>query len=81
LREKRFDMKAAQMDDCETKVLNVARDAQHRFSKQVQQGITLIAGYGIEGDAHAGEYSQHRFLAKRLAKSPNQRQISLGRFR
>jgi hypothetical protein len=49
LREERFE--AAQMDDCETKVLNVAR--QHRFRKQVQQGTTLIAGLGIEDDTHA----------------------------
>ena len=32
----------------------VARDKSHRFSKPPAMFIRLIAGFGVEGDAHAG---------------------------
>jgi MOSC domain-containing protein YiiM len=65
------------MNSCAGKVLSVACDSQHRFSKQASESITLVEGYGVEGDAHAGEYAKHRFLAKRSMKLPNRRQVHL----
>jgi MOSC domain-containing protein YiiM len=65
------------MNHCEGRVLSVARDPEHRFGKQVQPSVTLIEGYGIEGDAHAGRYAKHRFLARCLPTLPNKRQVHL----
>jgi MOSC domain-containing protein YiiM len=59
------------------RVLAVARDGEHRFGKAVRESITLVAGLGVEGDAHAGATVQHR---SRLAKTPdaaNLRQVHL----
>ena len=41
-------------------VLAVARDDAHRFTKPVRDEIRLIAGHGIEGDAHAGATVRRR---------------------
>ena len=53
------------------------RDAGHRFSKPVTASVRLIEGYGIEGDAHAGRFMKHRYLAKRQPKLANNRQVHL----
>lgn len=58
-------------------VVAVARDDAHRFSKPTRDSITLIAGYGIEGDAHAGATVQHVSRIKRDAAAPNLRQVHL----
>ena len=58
-------------------IIALARDAQHRFSKPPCEAITLIAGLGVEGDAHAGRTVQH---LSRMAKDPagaNLRQVHL----
>jgi MOSC domain-containing protein YiiM len=65
------------MDQYEAKVFKVASDAQHGFSKPVKESIILIEGHGVEGDAHAGQYATHRFLARRRSRLPNLRQIHL----
>jgi hypothetical protein len=65
------------MKHCEGRVLSVARDPEHRFGKQVQPSITLIEDYGVEGDAHAGRYAKHRFLARLCSTLPNKRQVHL----
>jgi MOSC domain-containing protein YiiM len=55
----------------------VGRDEAHRFSKQAASGIRLVAGLGVEGDAHMGATVQHR---SRVAKDPTQanlRQVHL----
>jgi len=49
-------------------IIGLARDGQHRFSKQLCESITLLAGLGVEGDAHAGRLVQH---LSRKAKDPN----------
>ena len=41
-------------------VTAVNRSARHTFSKQNQPAINLIAGIGVEGDAHAGKKVKHR---------------------
>ncbi|KAA3642974.1 MAG: MOSC domain-containing protein [Chloroflexi bacterium] len=58
-------------------VIAVSSSAQHTFSKSTQPKINLIEGFGIEGDAHAGEFVKHRFLAKQDATRPNIRQVHL----
>lgn len=41
-------------------VIAVSRSATHTFAKQVQNNIRLLAGLGVEGDAHLGATVQHR---------------------
>ncbi|CAN5526428.1 MOSC domain-containing protein [soil metagenome] len=48
-------------------VVSVSRDDRHRFSKPVVERIVLLAGLGIEGDAHCGATTQHRYL---MGKDP-----------
>ena len=58
-------------------VIAVSTSPIHSFSKPNQEFIKLIAGLGVEGDAHMGEKVQHR---SRVAKDPNQpnlRQVHL----
>jgi MOSC domain-containing protein YiiM len=58
-------------------VLGVARDDRHRFSKMSQERITLVAGLGVEGDAHAGRTVQHRSRVAAHPDEPNLRQVHL----
>ena len=58
-------------------VLAVARDERHRFSKLARAEITLIAGLGVEGDAHAGATVQHRSRVAIDPSQPNLRQVHL----
>lgn len=59
------------------RVVAVARDDAHRFSKPTRESITLIAGHGVEGDAHAGATVKHRSRVARDAATPNLRQVHL----
>ncbi len=58
-------------------VLAVSSSPTHSFSKPVQEGILLIAGLGVEGDAHQGERVQHRARVARDPNQPNLRQVHL----
>jgi MOSC domain-containing protein YiiM len=58
-------------------VVAVSRDSVHRFSKQPVDEIVLIAGWGIEGDAHAGTTVQHLSRVARDPSQPNLRQVHL----
>jgi MOSC domain-containing protein YiiM len=58
-------------------VVSVSRDPEHRFSKEVVDDIVLIAGLGVEGDAHAGTTVQHRSRVTRDPSQPNLRQVHL----
>jgi MOSC domain-containing protein YiiM len=58
-------------------VISVARDDGHRFSKGPVVEIRLIAGLGIEGDAHAGATVKHRSRVARDPAQPNLRQVHL----
>ncbi|TBN57133.1 MOSC domain-containing protein [Glaciihabitans arcticus] len=57
------------------RVVAVSRDAAHRFSKPVVDQIVLVAGIGIEGDAHAGETVQHLSRKRVDPSAPNLRQV------
>jgi len=60
-------------------VLAVSRSAQHvpRLAKPNQPGIRLIAGLGVENDAHLGVTVQHLFPMRRYPTKPNLRQVHL----
>lgn len=58
-------------------VVSVHCDPAHRFSKLPRLSIRLIEGHGIEGDAHAGAFIQHRYQARLLPEMPNNRQVHL----
>jgi MOSC domain-containing protein YiiM len=58
-------------------VTAVSRDHAHSFSKPVQQEIRLVAGLGVEGDAHFGSTVQHLSRVKRDPTQPNLRQVHL----
>ncbi|WP_375387501.1 MOSC domain-containing protein [uncultured Amnibacterium sp.] len=58
-------------------VVAVALDDAHRFSKRVAPAVRLLAGLGVEGDAHAGVTVQHRSRVARDPSQPNLRQVHL----
>lgn len=49
----------------------------HSVRKPSRAAIHLLAGLGVEGDAHLGETVQHRFLKRRHPQQPNLRQVHL----
>ena len=58
-------------------VLAVHRSPTHSFSKRPALSLRLIAGLGVEGDAHAGETVKHRSRVARDPTQPNLRQVHL----
>jgi len=58
-------------------VVAVSRDAAHAFSKPPQASIRLLAGLGVEGDAHLGVLVQHRSRVAKDPSQPNLRQVHL----
>ena len=58
-------------------VTAVARSAGHTFSKATQSAIRLLAGLGVEGDAHQGVTVKHRSRVARDPTQPNLRQVHL----
>lgn len=59
------------------RVVAVAADDGHRFSKPVRAAIDLIAGLGVAGDAHAGVTVRHRSRVAVDPTQPNLRQVHL----
>lgn len=58
-------------------VISVSAAMGHRFSKPAQSAIRLLAGLGVEGDAHAGETVKHRSRVAVDPTQPNLRQVHL----
>ncbi|GDY33028.1 MOSC domain-containing protein [Gandjariella thermophila] len=58
-------------------VTAVSRSAEHTFSKPTEPVIRLLAGLGVEGDAHLGKTVQHRSRVARDPSQPNLRQVHL----
>jgi MOSC domain-containing protein YiiM len=58
-------------------VAAVSRSGSHTFSKPSTPMIRLVAGLGVEGDAHAGPLVRHRSRVKRDPSQPNLRQVHL----
>jgi sugar phosphate isomerase/epimerase len=61
----------------EGRVEAVSRGAEHGVRKSAQDAIRLLAGLGVEGDAHAGRTVQHRSRVARDPAQPNLRQVHL----
>lgn len=58
-------------------VVAVSRSSTHTFSKKNCVCITLLAGMGVEGDAHAGAKVTHRSMVRKNPDQPNLRQVHL----
>jgi len=59
------------------KIISVASDAGHNFSKITKSEITLIEGIGVQGDAHSGTTVKHRSRVAKDPTQPNLRQVHL----
>ena len=59
------------------RVIAVSRDGSHEFSKPTTASITLLAGLGVEGDAHLGVTVKHRSRVRQDPTQPNLRQVHL----
>ena len=55
----------------------VHRSGVHGFSKHAEDAIALVAGLGVQGDAHAGATVKHRSRVRRDPTQPNLRQVHL----
>jgi len=55
----------------------VSQRGGHSFSKTPRLWITLLAGLGVEGDAHCGATVKHRSRVARDSTQPNLRQVHL----
>ena len=58
-------------------VTAVSSGPEHSFSKPNQERIRLLAGLGVEGDAHQGVTVQHLSRVARDPTQPNLRQLHL----
>ena len=58
-------------------VTAVSRSGAHTMSKPNNGRITLLAGLGVEGDAHLGVCVKHRSRVARDPTVPNLRQVHL----
>jgi len=61
----------------DAQVIAVAVGATHAFTKPLQASIRLIAGEGVEGDAHRGVTVKHRSRVAVDPTQPNLRQVHL----
>ena len=58
-------------------VVAVSRSPAHTMGKPNQEAIRLLAGLGVEGDAHQGATVKHRSRVARDPGRPNLRQVHL----
>ena len=58
-------------------VTAVSLSRGHHFSKPNALSIRLLAGLGVDGDAHAGVTVKHRSRVRRDPSQPNLRQVHL----
>lgn len=58
-------------------VMAVSASAEHTFGKENRPCIRLIAGLGVEGDAHCGATVRHRSRVAQDPTQPNLRQVHL----
>src|SRR6476469_8231249 len=61
----------------EPAVTAVNCNPDHTFSKTGTSSIVLVAGLGVEGDAHAGRTVKHRSRVAVDPSQPNLRQVHL----
>jgi len=58
-------------------VIAVSRSPAHDFAKANEESIHLLAGLGVEGDAHAGVTVKHRSRVAVDPTQPNLRQVHI----
>ena len=58
-------------------VTAVSRSARHTLVKPNEDSIRLVAGLGVDGDAHSGATVKHRSRVARDPSQPNLRQVHL----
>jgi MOSC domain-containing protein YiiM len=58
-------------------VVSVSLSPTHSFSKSAAPEITLLAGLGVAGDAHAGVTVRHRYRVRQDPTAPNLCQVHL----
>ena len=58
-------------------VIAVSRSPWHSMAKANEDSIRLLAGLGVEGDAHRGKTVKHRSRVARNPADPNLRQVHL----
>lgn len=58
-------------------VAGVQISATHTFSKPAVDAVVLVAGLGVDGDAHSGALVKHRSRVAKDPTQPNLRQILL----
>src|SRR4051794_34932229 len=58
-------------------VIAVAASPTHTMSKPTAESIRLLAGLGVEGDAHQGVTVKHRSRVRADPTQPNLRQVHL----
>jgi hypothetical protein len=61
----------------EGRVTAVSLSPEYTFSKPNRPSIRLLAGLGVEGDAHLGRTVKHRSRVQRDPSVPNLRQVHL----
>jgi MOSC domain-containing protein YiiM len=59
------------------RVIAVSSNSIHAFSKGLLPQITVLAGLGVEGDAHCGVTVKHRSRVAQNPSQPNLRQVHL----
>lgn len=55
----------------------MSRSPRHTMTKPNQDEILLLAGLGVDGDAHAGATVKHRSRVRKDPSAPNLRQVHL----
>ncbi|MGI4758194.1 MAG: MOSC domain-containing protein [Janthinobacterium lividum] len=65
------------MSDTVATISAVCLSPKHGFSKHPRLSIRLLAGLGVEGDAHCGATVQHLYLKRKNASAPNRMQVHL----
>lgn len=65
------------LDDASAEVVSVHLNPVHGFSKAAALEVRLLAGRGVEGDAHCAETVRHRFARRRAPQAANLRQVHL----
>jgi len=60
-----------------SEVVSVSFRRGHHFSKTPSLSIRLLAGLGVDGDAHMGETVKHRSRVRKDPTQPNLRQVHL----
>ncbi|MER5359306.1 MOSC domain-containing protein [Streptomyces sp. NPDC002785] len=55
----------------------VSRNEEYSFTKPNRKSVTLVAGFGVDGDVHAGATVKHRSRVAQDPTQPNLRQVHL----